>query len=344
MPLDDMRVHLIGDPHLGKDFDKHAPTHRRGERATKQMAQFIDELHHPSDIIVMVGDLFDHPGVSNSIVVGAARAVLAAAESRPDTIFIMMAGNHDLPRNLTRVGAWTTFTKMLEDRMENLVIARWPMVVARIAVFPWEWDRTAAEQVGDLAGWPADAAIGHWDLEMFDDDGSHMAPVEELRSAFGQDVILRSGHFHKPGVYGEVICTGSMQPMSHGEDPDEQFYVTRTLEQVLAAGDDLRDKHVRVLVKPGEEIPEIDCLGVTHLRVREETENHPVTLSPSNFDWTKRLSDRIKNLKPAVRDFIVERMPDVDPDKQRGSSASPDSESEGMGNPNLAEVQPDRSE
>lgn len=326
------RVGLIGDPHLGKDFDLHAPAHRKGERRMKQMAQFNEELWTEDvDIIVMVGDLFDHPQVSHSTILLAARAVLNAAEMRPVT-FIMMAGNHDMPRNLTTVGAWTTFTKMLEDRIPNLHVLRRPALMHKLALFPWEWDRTSEEQVLDLAGGEADAAIGHWDLELFDGDGSHMAPTATLKDTFGDHLDIYSGHFHTPGLYkvdGIVVtCTGSMQPITHGEDPNEQFYVTLTLDELKATDPAvLHDKHVRVLVKPGEEVPEIDCLAITHKRLAQETEKHEGSFTPDSLDWAQKLSGRIAKLAKPVQDFIIERMPDVDPKKQRRSGS--DARSEG---------------
>lgn len=341
---DGRKVALIGDPHLGKDFDKHAPEARRGQRTTMQMAQFYDELRAPADIIVMVGDLFDHPRVGDGIVIGAAHAVRFMAEAWPDKTFIMMAGNHDVPRNLTSVGAWTKFTKILEDRQPNLHVVRRPAVIEDIAVFPWEWDRTALEQIEDVKDEKVLAAIGHWDLELFDGDGAHMAPTKELVSLFG-DIGIYSGHFHTPGVYLvdgiDVVCTGSMQPISHGEDPNNNFYITVTLDELAEMQpEDYHDKHVRVLVKAGEEVPALNCLGVTHKRLVEETETHQGRISPADFDWNERLALRIAKLAKPVQEFIIERMPDADPQKQRRRSDGAGSESLRVGDTSEVAVQP----
>lgn len=328
---DGRRVALIGDPHLGKDFDKHAPPARRGQRSTMQMAQFYDELRADAEVIIMVGDLFDHPRVSDGVVIGAAHAVRFMAEAWPDKTFIMMAGNHDMPRNLTSVGAWTKFTKMLEDRRPNLHIVRRPAVINDVAVFPWEWDRSALEQVEDVRSETPLAAVGHWDLELFDGDGKHMAPTKALHEAFGK-IGIYSGHFHTPGVYTvdgiDVVCTGSMQPISHGEDPDKSLYITVTMDELNNMRPcDYYNKHVRVLVKPGEEIPDLNCLGVSHKRLVEESETHQGVISPASFDWTERLAQRISTLSQPVQDFIIERIPDADPQKQRRGGASADLES-----------------
>jgi hypothetical protein len=317
-------VHLIGDPHLGKNFDLNAPPARRGERAVQQMAHFIEELHADCDLNIMVGDLFDNPYVSQSVIVGAARAYIAAAEANPDTTFVAMAGNHDVPRNLSAVGAWVAFTKMLEGRLENVYILRTPDVIGGVACFPWEWDKTAEAQVLELGKEPdIEAVVGHWDLKQFGDDDSHMVPVEALRTTFGSGVRMFSGHFHNPGQYGPVTCTGSMEPYSHGEDADEELYVTRPLADILADPAAFRNKNVRVILRPGEELPSIDALSITHIRSRDDEEISAVTQSLGAFDWNKRLRERISKLTAPVRSFIVERMPDAAPEEQcRGSDSS----------------------
>lgn len=327
---DGREVGLIGDPHLGKDFDKSAPLHRRGHRSVVQMTQFNSELHDGSDIICMVGDLFDSPYVAQSVIVAAARAVLFAAEANEDTIYVMMAGNHDMPRNLSAIGAWTVFTRMVEGRLPNLHVLRRPQVIENIAFFPWEWGRRAVDQLLDLADENAEAAVGHWDLQLWDGSDDHLVPIDELKVMFGPDVGLYSGHFHQAGWYGEVLCTGSMQPITHGEDPDELFYVTRTVEEVLSDPDQYRNKHVRLLVKPGEEVPAIDCFSVTSKRVREDAEPRE-PISAGSFDWNARLASRIEKLAKPVQDYIIERIPDADPSKQRRSGTGDSATSLSMG-------------
>ena len=323
---DGVRVHLIGDPHIGRKFgvEQGVPRHRLGEREAKQAAHFAAELEADADIVVMVGDLFDNPYVPDLVVVATANAVLSAAERNPDVLYVMFPGNHDLPKNLSAVGAWVSFRKMIEDRYDNLKVIEKPTNVCGIAIFPWEYDRRADEQVADLIGsGDVDAAVGHWDLTLFGEKDDHLAPVAELVSAFG-DIAVYSGHYHKPGPYQvagvTVHCTGSMEPYTHGEDPEGNLYVTMTLADVLADPDALKNKYVRVIVEQGEEIPEIDCLGLSHIRLQSETSGRD-TLCLDDFDWQKILRERIEPLAPAVQDFIKERIHvDETPEEQRGSS------------------------
>lgn len=312
-----MTIHFIGDPHLGRKFEAGVPQHRRGERETKQMAHFAAELEAEADDIVMVGDLFDNPHVPTSVVVSAARIALGAAERHPETRYWFLAGNHDLPRNLGVTGAWTAFRKMVDDRLPNLMTVNQPIVTGHgLALFPWQWDVRADEQVRRCEDVPFEwrnvrAAIGHWDLKLFDGKDDHMAPVAALRAVFGDDVRIVSGHYHVPGPYVvdgvTVECTGSMEPYTHGEDPTGELYVTLTAAEA-AQRNDLRDKYVRILLEPGEEMPELDCMGLTHKRVGTAVDEEQDTLCIDEFDWDAILRAAIAEMDPVVQVFVKERV------------------------------------
>src|SRR3546814_20896947 len=85
----------------------------------------------------------------------------------------------------------------------------------------------------------------------FGGDDSHICPTAALKAKFGDGLTIYSGHYHLPGEYEvdghTVVCTGSMEPYSHAEDPSGDLYVTLTLAE-LEARDDLHDKCVRVLL------------------------------------------------------------------------------------------------
>jgi hypothetical protein len=307
---------LIGDPHLGRKFETGVPLHRRGEREKRQFAKFVAELNTPGvDYNIMVGDLFDHPYVGFGVVVEAAEAVLAAARAHPYTTFIDMAGNHDLPRNLGVVGAWDAFEQMVNGRLENLRVAREPCWVGDVALFPWQWGISAVDQIPaahifNKDGWGEDeqikVAIGHWDLQSYGGDDSHLAPVAELNALGITDIY--SGHYHIEGEVGGVHCTGSLEPYSHGEDPNELIYVTRSLAEVLETPEAWTDKCVRVVLAEGEELPtDIDCMAMTSIRAQAEaTEAEQVNLNA--FDWDKVMTEALADVDPEVRDFIKDRM------------------------------------
>lgn len=310
---DGVRVHLIGDPHMGKRFDVGVPLHRRGERETKQAVRFQQELTSDADVIVVVGDLFDHPYVPYATVDGVAKAIREAAISNPEIDYIIMAGNHDVPRNITAIGAFHDLEDRLRDRAENLHISRRPFWLRGLAIFPWEWDRTAHSQISDITK-PAHAAIGHWDMVSYEGKDQHLAPVAELCRIFGPNIKLYSGHYHKAGDYvvegATIHGTGSMEPYSHGEDPAGDLYVTLSRAEVLAMdAKSLRNKNVRVQLAVGEDMPVIDALSAIPFRLPKDIKQKNDTLSLSDFDWNTILSRRIKPLDPTVKAFIKERLP-----------------------------------
>lgn len=310
-----MTVHFIGDPHLGRKFESGVPQHRRGERETKQMAHFAAELEAEADDIVMVGDLFDNPHVPTAVVVSAARIAIAAAERHPETRFWFLAGNHDLPRNLGVTGAWTAFRKMVDDRLPNLYTVNRPRVTGSgLALFPWDWSMRADDQVklfDRMDG--VHTAVGHWDLQLWEGKDDHLAPTLDLRRVFGDNVRIVSGHYHVAGPYEvsgiTVDCTGSMEPYTHGEDPEGEMYVTMTKAELEAyMPEQLRNKYVRILLAPGEEMPEIDCLGLTAKRVGAAIDVEQDTLSIDEFDWDSILRGAIKEMDPVVQIFVKERV------------------------------------
>src|SRR3546814_7408633 len=113
-------VALIGDPHLGRKFENGVPLHRRGERERNQLANFQDQLAQDVDIVVMVGDLFDHPHVGFKVVLDAYIAIDAATQATGNEI-LLLAGNHDLPRNLEVVGAFEMRSEEHTSELQSLM-------------------------------------------------------------------------------------------------------------------------------------------------------------------------------------------------------------------------------
>jgi predicted phosphodiesterase len=308
------KLWLIGDPHLGRDFRNGTPLHRRGEREALQLAQFKEELATPDvDMVVMVGDLFDKPFVPLPVINDAVSSVVGAAMSRPDVHFVFLAGNHDKSRQVGVKGAWELFSVAV-GWLKNVTVLDYPALIAGVAFYPWEWGRSAQEQAEDFGKQSADIAIGHWDLMSFGGDDSHICPTHELLAQLNDDVMIYSGHYHDAGEFMvdevPVTCTGSMQPYTHAEDPDGNLYVTLTVEEALAR-DDLKDKCVRILLEPGEDMPDLDCLQLTQKRVdaeQEEIEIHQVGIGA--FDLHAVLADEFnENQVPdQVQSFIKERI------------------------------------
>lgn len=301
----------IGDPHLGRDFKNGTPLHRRGERERLQHDQMQRELARDVDVNVMVGDLFDKPFVPLPVVYTAAQMYIDAAQARPDTTFVVMPGNHDLPRQVGIRGAWDLFV-MAVRWLPNIVVAEGPYLHGDIALFPWQWDMSAGAQLEVLGNADYHTAIGHWDLSDFGSGSTdHLCPADRM------DVHqIISGHFHVAGDYtvgGKTVhCTGSLQPYSHGEDPDGGLYVTVDLSEALAR-DDLRDKCVRVILQPGESLPDLDCLSLVPKRVDAPTELIEIEVGTGAFNLSQVLVEEFADrcVPEPVQLFIKERIGDL---------------------------------
>lgn len=267
---------LIGDPHITRKFEVGVPLARRGERERLLFEDFSSQLQGDvEDVIIMVGDLFEKPICSLQDLFSILSLILTTAQANPTRTYVMMAGNHDISAQRDDKGAFDILN-LFHGLVPNLIIAMKPTLVGRIGVFPWEWDRTALEQLEDAKDWEMKVAVGHWDLVAYHDmHDDHMCPAEEL-VAMGVEEIY-SGHWHVPGEYkvaGHVVhCTGSMQPMTHAEDPEGKLYVTLTLEEYEAADPEkLKNKYVRVRIEDGEEVDRLeDCLGFKVQKIKTDT-------------------------------------------------------------------------
>lgn len=316
--LVDQKIKLIGDPHIGLPFDKGVPLNRRGERELMQLEDFAKALDHDVLYNIMVGDLFDKPLVDLRKVHEVYDLYEEASKAHPNCLFILQAGNHDLFRQLRDPhtgkplrGSFHALAKMLQH-LPNVEVVFTPKHFGDLVVFPWQWGVTALEQVEQFEKLPP-IAVGHWDLMDFGGSTDHMCPVNALVTR-GVTKIF-SGHMHTPGDYVvdkiAVTCTGSLQPYTHGEDPDKTLYITLTLDELDSINpDDLRYKNVRLILKSGESLPEVDCLSLISKREAETDELHLEHISMDGVDINVALEQEmeLEGVSEQVREFIREKL------------------------------------
>jgi DNA repair exonuclease SbcCD nuclease subunit len=260
-----MKVHKLGDVHLGKRFENGVPLHRRGDREEMVWAQFERELNVPCDLHIQMGDLFDKFVVPYTVVWRAAQLYIAAQEAHPKTTFVVLRGNHDASRDLEKVSAFQIF-KGLVEHSGVVVVDEAPYQLAGHTFFPWHPVITAAEMV---TGWQGRYAYLHCDVVMGEDNALPAALLKAQgfeRTYTGHDHVKRE--LTMEGL--DVHVVGSMQPYSHAEDRDEQLYVTITLDQI---GEDYTNKCVRLVLTADHQLDEpIDCLQLTIQRLTEDVE------------------------------------------------------------------------
>jgi DNA repair exonuclease SbcCD nuclease subunit len=285
---------IIGDPHLGREFKAYVPLDRRGEREEMMFVEFDKQLTTPEKLVICIGDLFDSPRIRFDHALRAIDIIIQHAQSHPDKKYIFIAGNHDIsPNNI--IGAFELL-ELATRLVENVYIIRRPTTLCNINFFPWEWGKTALEQLDDIHMW-TDTAVGHWDLVDYGGSTDHLCPADSLKEKGVKRIV--SGHWHLAGTYTvgdtDVECTGSMQPMTHAEDPEGKMYVTLTAEEYEASDpDSFANKYVRVTGDKGISVtPPPTCLGFKiQTQAKEQEEQERVTLG--DFDIDKIIAKQLK--------------------------------------------------
>jgi DNA repair exonuclease SbcCD nuclease subunit len=283
-----MTLKVIGDVHAGKKFIENVPLHRRGEREALILEDLQGQLNDVKGIklCVQVGDLFDAFKVDNETLIAVANIYQKAAEDTPDVTYVILRGNHDASRDADKVSSFEVLRCLLHP-VENIIIPVGPTLLATFGsehygFLPWEPFRSAKELATQLVedrersktGWPLDAVFCHCDIQSFGGDDTNLLPLDVLKEVTS---TVYTGHVHNSSVFTkdgvQVVVTGSMQPYSHGEDPEGIWYTTLTFEQFtdLTGCDWLKNKYLKVLLKEGQEVTTIpDCLGFITKRMDQK--------------------------------------------------------------------------
>lgn len=275
-----MKLEYLGDPHLGKRFDTGVPLHRRGDREYMQREKFITSLMNTkADVHINLGDLFDKFIVPPEVVLFAAGAYLEAASKNPNTLYVILRGNHDVSRNTDKASSWDIFCALVSRHPNVVAVDRTPWVYENLLFIPY--DPFNYNHLEEYIAEGVDTAFGHFDVVDF---GGHNVAPTELLARNGIKTLI-NGHDHLAREFDRhgvrVIVTGSMEPYTHAEDPSGQLYVTVTLAELAEL--DVQNKNVRVLLKPGETLPEdLDCLSLVAKRVSDDQEDR--TVDTSEFD------------------------------------------------------------
>lgn len=309
---------LIGDPHMGKDF-KGVPLHRKGEREQMQIDDLRRNLLQDCRMNINVGDVFDKPLVDLKVVHAVADLYHEASAAKPDVEFVVLAGNHDLFRQLVDKdgrplkGSFHALARMI-GHLSNVTVLFEPAIINDVGFFPWQWDVPAKDQVDALGG-NYRYAVGHWDLADFGGSVEHLVPTQTLGDHGATDMY--SGHFHVAGTYTvngiDVSCTGSMQPYTHGEDPEGKFYRTVTLDELDDI--DATNLNLRVVLKPGETLPDVDCLSIIPLRQGEpEALDLTGDVGLDDFELSVVLGQKFEELDvpQGVQNYIREKIGAID--------------------------------
>lgn len=309
------KIKVLGDPHLGKSFIHGVPLARRGEREEMMWAQFTGhlQLDQDYDYHICLGDLFDKAVVSYDVIDRTAQAYVSAAKKYPRTKFIVVKGNHDWQRDLDRISAFDLFSAIVASQENIEVVSGSFAVPDQFAVFAWHPTISAADLVKQADG-NFDTVFGHWDIEDYGDHNPNLIPLQELAARGVRRVV--TGHIHKPERFTDpetgidVTVFGSMQPFAHGEEANDDLYVTLTKAELESTDLDLRNRCVRVLLKEGETFDEdLDCLQLTVKRLGGRDDSPIETVSLGEFDMLSIFLRAFKDagVSPTVTEALLNR-------------------------------------
>lgn len=255
----------LGDPHLGRSFKTGTPLHRVGDREAMVWQQFRNDLLDvKAPLHINLGDIFDKFVVAPEIVIEAAIAYRAAAEAQPDVTFVVLQGNHDVSKDLTKQSSFEIFEMLVREIPNIIVVNNEPVVIGNYGFVPYLPFATAVDQIRQLPD-GLDRVFTHFDF--VDWGGDHVLPTALL--AEKNILHVTNGHDHTPRVekrHGVTVTMhGSMQPYTHAEDAEGRLYRTVTLDEL--AGMDCTNLNIRVLLAEGETLPaDLDCLSLTAKR------------------------------------------------------------------------------
>lgn len=288
LTISDCDFEILGDPHRGRPFRNGVPLHRLGDREKMQANTMKDSLflaRQPEVVAhICVGDLFDKARVPNEVVAQVADEYLYAIDRAPGVSFFCLTGNHDVSRDMMNVSSFQLFTRIVDDKMfvirEEVRVHffedRAKGTTCKIGLIPWHPLKTALEMVNDhaveLEG--CDAVFGHWDVDRRLEGTDNYIPATRLLE-LGIPLAI-TGHDHlarEVSVDGlRTIVTGSMQPYGHDQDPDEQIYITMSVDEAQLAvsldPDVFKDNCLRVIGDWDDEWP--NCLQFTTKAASEQ--------------------------------------------------------------------------
>lgn len=304
--FEDTVIRVLGDPHLGRNFRTGVPLHRIGEREETVWEDLRSSLlSDDHDHHICMGDIFDKYIVSPRVLLKCFEIYREAAETYPLRDYYILQGNHDLSRDEDKKSSFDVLELLLQET-HNVHLVKEPHYIHNkqdfFVLIPYDIHKEGAEVVRNVCEYleskemyDVSAFFGHWDIDTFGGSRPHnLVDINQLGHYSGTVV---TGHVHQketriiPYEEGDVelIVTGSMQPYSFAEDPGGDRYVTLTLDQTLKQSADLKTKCVRVLLQPGEELPEIDCLQLVPKFVTDEEEEDNIEVELMDFNMEKLL-------------------------------------------------------
>lgn len=296
-----MHFYTIGDVHLGKKFrSKDIPLDKRGVREKLLLARF--QLYVNNAIkqckngsfkgTVLLGDLFDSFCVSYEDLIMAYQILYEFEKS-----FIpcyILAGNHDISKDNTRISAFSLLKKMMGDSgckyigfIENDVKA-YQLGGETYIFVPYVHNKTYEEQLLPYANVPGKKIVfGHFEEPYTD----------WLKNTFDE---IYTGHIHLPRKENNVTVVGSIMPFTFAEDATNQFMRTCTLSDYESDSASGLSSYrcYRIRLQDGETLPENpDCLQMSiYKEGKDDSNSEDLSVAFETFDFEQLMHEALDNL------------------------------------------------
>lgn len=261
--MKDGKVLYIGDTHIGKRFRTGVPLDRLGEREQLIYDCFnllLNDSDPELEWVIHLGDLFDRPTVNYDDLYVTYKLISFAANHYPNRRYIFIQGNHDLSRNVEMTTAMEVLRELLSPVKNVEFVLNFPVNIDNYLFVPYTFNEEFLSRHNDWVTGEHITLCGHFD-EPF--------PHDIFRD-YGKVV---TGHIHTPRQELNVNVTGSIIPMTFGEDPEGKLYRTLTLPELeIALKEEGSELYCyRVILKEGEVLPEgVDCRQLISIKDDEQ--------------------------------------------------------------------------
>lgn len=286
-------IQTIGDPHLGKTFRTGVPSSKLGFRENLVLKQFSDLLNPDENLkinyVVIMGDLFDKFVVSPTIVNKTSSIIQQAVSDNKNITYFIIPGNHDLSKDSTKTSSYGLLYEILSKTnlanlytlyKESSIFEVSPHLYFYLDVynpFHTELEEPLDDPFEEISPTAKVISFGHWDS--IKNDFAQYLPNYHIKD---RSSTIVSGHIHTPETFisegTKYIYTGSIQPFTHGEDPNSEYYVTYKYNEIESFIDnknvkkleEISLKNLRINCYPGYVLTgPIDSLSIVYNNVLE---------------------------------------------------------------------------
>lgn len=326
----EFRIQTIGDPHLGRNYRNNLKN-RLGDREKMIRQSFLDLLEQPADITIIMGDLFDKVSITNEWFSSTVKSLTFFAEKYPNRKLIVLNGNHDLTKDVSRVSSFNLLENyfrvndnypniiFLSELTDHMYLEEFNTTLCFTNYDPFNslddlnlpqikfFDKVDSYKI----------AFGHFEVESFESNKFIDRTVPNI--LLDNFDLVVTGHIHKPELTEirdtTILVTGSMQPYAFGEEikDDGDLYVNlslKELKEILEQNPDaFINSNVRVFYNKGEDlIGTFNCLSILYKMNPSETVLPDIAPDHAPASFSSLFLDSLKNRKTDLNTDFIESL------------------------------------